>query len=94
MKTSNLVSAIILLLLESYPIWTLNLNLKHLEDKLIYFHLYNKDNLDSFYKILIRSNGVDDGMHVRDILTNDNLRQNQLDNKVTKTSLIYILYRN
>jgi hypothetical protein len=87
MKTSNLIRVIILLLIEPHLIWTYNLNLSYLEDKLLYSHLHNTENLDLFYKTLIQSNGVDDGIRVHDILTDDNLRQNQLDHKVTKASL-------
>jgi hypothetical protein len=85
MKISNLIRIIIcLVLLGPHSIWTLNLNLSQLEDKLFYSRLYNKANLNSFYKILIQSNGVDDGIHVHETLTEDNLRQNQFDHKVTK----------
>jgi len=61
---------------------TLNVKLNNLEENLVYSHLKNQINLKLFYEKLIESNGIEDQIGIRQKMTNEDIQQGNIENKV------------
>ena len=61
---------------------TVNEELIRLQEDLLYSHLKNQTNLKLFYNKLIKSNGVDNLTHVRHKITDEDIQQGTIENKV------------
>ena len=75
-------SIILLVYIGCYSVLTLNIELSRLEDNLLYSYLKNKTNLKEFYGKLIESNGVDNPAHVYQKITDQDIKQGTIENKV------------
>jgi hypothetical protein len=79
---ANLVFILILIYVRKNIVLTLNNDLINLEENLLYSHLNNQTNLKLFYDKLIESNGIDNSSGIRHKITNEDIQQGNIENKV------------
>lgn len=79
---ANLVVIMILIYVRKNIVLTLNNDLINLEENLLYSHLNNQTNLKLFYDKLIESNGIDNSSGIRHKITNEDIQQGNIENKV------------
>ncbi|CAF4728693.1 unnamed protein product [Rotaria sp. Silwood1] len=72
---------IFLVHIEPDSVLTSNIDLDRLEENLLYSYLKNQTNLKLFYNKLIESNGVDDLIYVRHKITDEDIKQDTIENK-------------
>ncbi|CAF3498842.1 unnamed protein product [Rotaria sp. Silwood1] len=72
---------IFLVHIEPDSVLTSNIDLSRLEENLLYSYLKNQTNLKLFYNKLIESNGVDDLIYVRHKITDEDIKQDTIENK-------------
>ena len=82
MMKGNLLVIFIVFFLEKNFIFALNNDLINLEENLIYSHLNNRTNLKLFYDKLIESNGIDNSNDIRHKITNEDIQQGKIGDKV------------
>lgn len=79
---ANLVFILILIYVRKNIVLTLNNDLINLEENFLYSHLNNQTNLKLFYDKLIESNGIDNSSGIRHKITNEDIQQGNIENKV------------
>jgi hypothetical protein len=72
-------------------ILTLNNHLTNLEDNLIYSHLNTSRNFQLFYEKLIQSNGIDNSSNIRYKITNEDIQQGNIENKVETKKNFFLI---
>jgi len=82
MMKANLVVILILIYVRKNIVLTLNNDLINFEENLLYSHLNNQTNLKLFYDKLIESNGIDNSSGIRQKITNEDIQQGNIENKV------------
>ena len=80
----NRISLLILIgiLCKNNKVFTLNNDLIHMEEDLIYSQLNNSTNLKLFYEKLLQSNGIEHSIGLRHPITNEDIQQQTFFNKV------------
>lgn len=82
---SNLVNIIMILCaFEQYLVFTSDVKLLQMEENLLYSHLKTPADMDLYYQKLLDSNGIDDPTRLHRIVTEDDVRQLNLEQKVCK----------
>jgi hypothetical protein len=78
----NIFVILILIYVRKNFVLTLNNDLTNWEENLIYSHLNNRTNLKFFYDKLIQSNGINNSSEIRQKITNEDIQQGKIENKV------------
>ena len=86
MMVMNLVFVVGVLHMGSYSVLALNTKLSHLEANILYSYLKNQSQLESFYRKLIMSNGIDDPAHIGLGINTDDIRQGTIEHKVSNNT--------
>jgi len=76
------ISVILLVYIGCYSVLTLNIELSRLEENILYSYLKNETNLKLFYEKLIKSNGIDNPTDVYQKITDRDIQQGTIENKV------------
>ena len=71
-----------ILVIGQYSVLTTDIRLTQLEDNLLYARLNTQSDLRSYYAKLLQSNGIDDRTRLHHVITQDDLRQFDLEHKV------------
>jgi hypothetical protein len=82
MRINLILVVIFVIYIEENRVLTLNIKLSNLEENLLYSYLKNETNLKLFYEKLIQSNGVDNSIHIRQNITDQDIQQGFIQNKV------------
>lgn len=78
----SLIFIAFLIYIEQDTVLTLNIELARAEENILYSYLKNQNNFKLLYDKLIESNGVDDLSYIRQKITNEDIQQGTIENKV------------
>jgi hypothetical protein len=73
---------IILILIGSYKVLTINNKLNNLETNLLYKHIKTQNHLELFYQKLIQSNNIYDLKLLKNTINENDIRNLNIQNKV------------
>lgn len=82
------IIVIIIYLCEVQLIFTIDNELTQIEENLLYANLNTPSNLSLFYQKLLKSNGIDDITRIDRIITQEDIQQLNLENKVSHQTQI------
>ena len=82
MYISLIILILVIIILEQYPVFSNDIKLNSMEEDLLYSYLKTSADVRIFYEKLLQSNDIDDISRLHDVITQENIKQLDVEHKV------------